>query len=190
MGFLFRRSDKAIPIIISTDSIVMLATAMLGPIYALFVDEIGGTLLDASLAGAVFALAAGITTIFGGRLTDKIKEKELIVVVGYLIISAGFFLMTQVRTIELLFVIQALIGLGEALYVPAFDTLFSEHTKKRRAGRQWGAWESMYYFTTAIGAVVGGIIVTQFGFSPMFVVMGIMCVASAFYIYFLPRKVL
>lgn len=190
MNFIFKRKDKAIPIIISTDSIVMLATTMLGPIYALFVDEIGGTLLDASLAGAIFALAAGITSIVSGKITDRIKEKEFIVIIGYLIIAAGFFLMTQVRTMSFLFTIQVLIGLGTALYMPAYDTLFAQHTNKKRAGRQWGAWESTYYFTAAIGATVGGLVVTQFGFQTMFVIMGILCVGSALYIYFLPRKVL
>ena len=55
---------------------ILLAGAMLGPIYALFVEEIGGNLLDASFAGGMFALAAGITTFISGKYSDKIKENE------------------------------------------------------------------------------------------------------------------
>jgi len=48
----------------------------------------------------------------------------------------------------------------------------------------------MNYFTAAAGAVVGGAIVTKFGFDPLFLIMGVLSVASGVYIYRLPRKVL
>ena len=51
-------TNKAIRVLLITNGIVLVAGAMLGPIYALFVKDIGGTLLDASFAGALFALSA------------------------------------------------------------------------------------------------------------------------------------
>jgi len=188
--FFKRKKDKAIPIIIATDSIVMLASAMLAPIYALFVKDIGGSLLDASIVGAVFALAAGFTSLISGKLTDKIKEKEYIVVVGYLCIGIGFVMLTFAQSIWFLFVVQLFTGFGNALYGPAFDTLFSQHTNKHRAGTQWGAWWSMSYFTIAIGALAGGLIATWFGFATLFIIMALLCFGSAIYIFFLPKKVL
>ena len=72
--FLF---NKALRILLMTDGLVLLATAMLGPIYALFVEKVGGSLLDASFAGGTFAVAAGITVLISGKITDKVKQKEL-----------------------------------------------------------------------------------------------------------------
>ncbi len=188
--FFRRKKDKAIPVIIATDSLVMLAAAMLAPIYALFVKDLGGSLLDASIIGAVFALTAGLTSLISGKLTDKIKEKEFIVIIGYICIGIGFVLLTFAHSIWFLFFIQILTGFGNAFYGPAFDTLFSQHTTKRRAGFQWGSWWSMYYFTTAIGALLGGLIVTWFGFPILFLIMAMFTFFSALYIYLLPRKVL
>ena len=37
-----RSSSKALRILLATNAFILLAGAMLGPIYALFVDEIGG----------------------------------------------------------------------------------------------------------------------------------------------------
>ena len=71
-----------------------------------------------------------------------------------------------------------------------FDAIYSKHLDKHKAGREWGAWESMNYFTTAFGAIMGGLLVTGFGFNIMFVAMAILCFFSAAYIYLLPRKVL
>ncbi len=182
--------NKAIKILLVTNSMVLMAGAMLGPIYALFVKDVGGDLLDASIAGAIFAFFAGITTLISGRYSDKIKENELIIVLGYVIMGIGFLLYIGVHSIYYLFFVQALIGIGEAVYSPAFDAVYSKHLDKKKEGIQWGAWESMYYFTAAIGAFVGGILVTLLGFNFLFVVMSLLCFSSAIYIYHLNRKVL
>lgn len=174
----------------ATNAIILFAGAMLGPIYALFVEEIGGSLLDASIAGAVFALTAGITTLISGRYVDKIRENEYIIVLGYLIMALGFYLYIFVDTIFLLLIIQVIIGLGEAIYSPAFDALYSKHLDKKKSGLEWGVWESTDYFSAALAALVGGVVVTNFGFSAMFVIMGSISLISAVYIVLLPRKVL
>lgn len=182
--------NKALRILLATDGLILLASAMLGPIYALFVEDIGGSLLDASFAGGAFALAAGITTLLSGKFSDKVKENELIVVAGYCIIGVGFLLYLVVNSVWSLLVIQVLIGFGEAFYSPAFDAVYSKHLDGHKSGKQWGAWEATNYFTAAIGAVAGGYIVTILGFDMMFIAMATLCFGSALYIYKLPRKVL
>lgn len=185
--FLF---NKALRILLLTDGLILLATAMLGPIYALFVDEIGGDLLNASFAGGTFALAAGITVLASGRLSDKIKRDDLVVVTGYVIIGTGFLFYTLVSSIWWLLLVQALIGFGEAIYAPAYDALYSRHLDRHKTGTEWGAWEAMKYFATAIGAITGGLLVTKFGFDFLFITMAMFCFISAAYIYNLPKKTL
>ena len=55
-----KKFNRALRILLSTNGMILLAGAMLGPIYALFVDKIGGDLMDASIAGGIFALVAEI----------------------------------------------------------------------------------------------------------------------------------
>jgi len=182
--------SKGIKTILLVDSIVMVAAAMLGPIYALFVEEIGGSLLDASFAAAIFAVVGGITCLISGNLTDKIKENELIIVFGYFMLGIGFFLYTFVDSILFLFGVQVIVGLAHAVSNPALDAVFSKHLDKGKVGKEWGAWEALGFFTYAIGAVVGGLIVINFGFDAIFIIMSILCFASAIYIYLLPRDIL
>lgn len=174
-------------ILLATNSLVLLAGAMLGPIYALFVEEIGGSLLDAGLTAGVFALAAGITTLAAGRYADKIKNREIIVVFGYVVMGIGFLSYTAVDSIWALFLVQVIIGFGEAVYAPSFDTLYSKHLSKDKPSTAWAVWESTYYFTTAAGAVIGAFIAYSFGFPVLFIIMAVMCFLSALYIYILPR---
>ena len=182
--------NRPLRILLSTNALILLAGAMFGPIYAIFVERIGGDLLDASYAFAVFAVAAGLTTLLSGKFSDKVKNSELIVVLGYAIMGIGFFCYLFVSSIFLLLIVQVIIGLGEAIYSPAFDAVYSKHLDNHKSGQEWGAWESLNYFTTAIGAVIGGLLVTQFGFDAIFILMGSLCIASALYILFLPRKLL
>lgn len=176
--------NKALRILLFTNFLILVSGAMLGPIYALFVEEIGGNLLDASITGGLFALAAGIVSLFSGRLTDKTKNPKKIVIIGYLLIAGGFFSYSIVNSILCLFAIQLIIGAGEALYSPAFDALYSKHLVKTKRGREWGAWESMNYFSIAIGAIVGGLVVNAFGFKSVFYIMGTISLISAIFLLF------
>lgn len=185
-----RLFNRSIRILLATNSIILIAGAMFGPIYAVFVQRIGGDLLDASFAFGAYYFAAGVTTFISGRYADKLKENELIVVFGYIVMALGFLGYIFVNSIWALLVVQVVIGMGEAIYSPAFDALYSKHLDGRKSGRAWGAWESINYFTTMVGAVVGGLIVTYLGFNAMFIVMGLISFFSAIYILRLPRRIL
>lgn len=183
--------NKALKVLLTTNALILLAGAMLGPIYALFVNEIGGDLMDASIAGFLFAVSAGFVTLLSGKLSDRVRHSEQILVLGYLLIGVGFFLFQFVDTILSLFMIQVLIGMGEAIYSPAFDKLYSQHLDRGKFGTEWGTWESMYYFTTAFGALLGGLLVTQLGFPALFLSMAFLSFSSGLYLYLLsPQRVL
>ncbi|MBU0577305.1 MFS transporter [Patescibacteria group bacterium] len=183
--------NKALRVLLATNALILIAGAMLGPIYALFVEEIGGSLLDASIAGALFALTAGIVTLVSGKLSDRVRHSELVMILGYVLMGSGFFLYQFVDSVMFLFAVQVLIGFGEAVYSPAFDKLYSVHLDKGKSGTEWGAWEGMNYFTTAFGALVGGLIVTRYGFNAIFIMMAALSYISASYLYLLsPKRVL
>jgi predicted MFS family arabinose efflux permease len=183
--------NHAIRVLLATNALILLASAMLGPIYAIFVTKIGGDLMDASIASFLFAVTAGLITLLTGTFSDKVRHSDLIIVLGYLLIGTGFFLYLFVDSIAGLFCIQALIGMGEAIYSPAFDKLYSQHLDRGEYGSEWGTWESMNYFTAAFGALLGGLLVTTYGFSALFLSMAFLSFLSGFYIFSLsPRRVL
>ena len=182
--------NKALRILLWTNALILMAGAMFGPIYAIFVEKIGGDLMDASIAWSIFAISAGITTFISGHFSDKMKQSELLVVAGYFIMGIGFLGYLFVNSVIALFVVEAVVGVGEAIFSPAFDSIYSKHLDGHRSGKQWGAWESMYYFVMTIGAIAGGYIVNNFGFNALFSIMAMLCFFSALYIYKLPRRVL
>ena len=182
--------NQAIRILLATNGLVRVAGAMLGPIYALFVSDIGGSLLDASYAFAIFALAAGITTLISGKYSDKITENEYVVILGYIMMAVGFLGYLFVDSMGTLLVVQIIIGIAEAIYFPAYDALYSKHLDKDKFAREWGAWEAMNYFAITLGAVIGGVLVTLFGFDIIFILMSLLCFVSAIWLFLVPRKII
>lgn len=153
--------NKALRVLLIADGIVSLAGAMLGPIYAFFVEEVGGDIFDAGITSAVYFLTAGITSLMAGKYADRIKENELIIVFGYAVMGIGFLLYLAVNSIWFLFVVMVVTGFATSIYAPAFDAIYSKHCSKNKAGLQWGGlgvyelfylsdcrsnWRSYYYY--------------------------------------------
>ena len=182
--------NKALRIMLFTNALILIASAMLAPIYAIFVEKIGGDLLDASYASALYSLISGLGVYVMAKYSNKIKEKELVVVAGYIIIAIGFLAYLFVQNVWNLLFVQIIIGLGVALYSPPWDTIYSEHLSKTNETTQWGAWESVNHFTVALGSFIGGLVVSFFGFNALFILMSTLSLASAIYIYKLPRNIL
>ncbi len=182
--------NKALLVLLASNGLVIFASAMLGPIYALFVREVGGSLFDASLTGGMFSLAAGITTLVSGRYADKLKESEYLLVLGNFVLGISFLLYIFVNSMFELLLVQALAGFADAIYYPAYDALFSRHLFRRGEGRAWGTWEAMFNILTAAGAIVGGALVTLFGFNSVFLLMATLSFISGVYIWIQPRKLL
>lgn len=182
--------NRALAILLITNSSVLISIAMLAPIWAIFVENKGGGILETGLASSVLAITAGFVVILTGKISDEVKNNELVVVLGYFILAIGFVLYNFVDSLLFLAAVQIIVGIGVAIYNPAFDALYSKHLKKHAMGREWGTWEGMAYFSEAFGAGIGAVIAATLGFNVLFVVMAILCLMSAVYIYFLPRKVL
>ena len=174
---------KPTKILLLTNWLVLISAAMIAPIYAIYVEQIWGDLMDASIALGLFALTAWIFTLLSWNFTDKIKNKTLLIVLWYILIWIWFFLYTIVDSIMFLFAVQILIWIWEAIYSPPFDALYWESLKKNQRWFGWGVWEFTNYFTIAIWAFTWWLMVTYFWFNSIFISMWILCFVSALYLY-------
>lgn len=157
-------------ILLLADTLYLLAGGFLGPIYALYVEEIGGDLLDASLTFAIFTATSGIVVFLFSLWEDKERHLEKFVIGGYLLGVIGYFMFLFVNSPTYLFLVQTVLGLSAALKDPSYDALFSEYGRKHLA-LAWGEWEAMDYFSASASALVGGLVVIYFGFQTLLYIM-------------------
>lgn len=162
---------KWLKVLLLADFFMMFAIGMLTPIYAIFVKEIGGDILAASGAWAIFTFTCGILIFIIGRWEDRVQHLEKMVFLGYMLRCFTFIGYFFVANKFHLFGVQVLLGIGAAMTLPAYDSLYSKLLSKGHYASEWGAWEGMDKIVAGVAAIVGGLIASYFGFRVLFLVM-------------------
>lgn len=162
---------RGIKLLLFIDSWVGLALGMIGPIYAIFVQKVGGDILEASWAYFAFLMSSGVIIYIMGKWEDKVGHKETLVCIGYGIIALGCLSYVFVYDRITLILTQVILGLGSAILNPAFDALYTDYIDKKEEASEWADWEAMHFIVTALAAVAGGYVAVAFGFRVLFLAM-------------------
>ena len=145
------------------------AESMWVPLYAMFVEKVGGNILDAGIGYAIFEIVTGVIVVTFGRTSFFQKHLEGLVCWGFAIAGFGdLFLITTQNKYEL-FGVQCIIGISVGILNPAWDSLYSEDVDSTK----WSLWSGGVTFFSGISALLAGIIVRFQGFKLMFIIMAI-----------------
>lgn len=168
---------KAVKILIGASIFFNFSAGLLGPIYAIFVERIGGDILTASSAWAIYSITIGVLMLIFGKLEDKLNKRRM-VVLGYSLNTIGTAGYLFIQQPVHLFIVQAILGIGTAINNPAWDAIFSTSVDKRKESFEWACWEGSIRIVAGVAAFVGGTVVVIFGFRTLFVLMTITAAAS------------
>jgi MFS family permease len=168
---------KAIKILIGASIFFNFSAGLFGPIYAIFVERIGGDMLAASTAWAIYSIIIGILILIFGKWEDKLNKRKM-VVLGYFLHTVGAAGYLFVQQPIHLFLVQAILGVSAAINNPAWNAIFSTSLDKHRESSEWAYWEGTVRIDAGIAAVIGGTIATVFGFRTLFILMTITAAAS------------
>jgi MFS family permease len=171
---------------------VLISLGMLVPIYALFVQQIGGSALSAGLTAGALAFASGLSALLSGRFIDKVSRENTryFLVIGWALIGVSCILYLFVQNVTALFAVQIFAGFVKTISAPAFDTLYARHLDKSSTGQEYGIWEASFFITAGIGSVLGGLVVSLLGFNGVFLIMSTLAFLAAAYIAALKKDVL
>ena len=157
-----------------------LGEGMLGPLFAIFAERIGGSILDISWAWATYLIVTGLLIIFVGKISDRIN-KEKLMIAGYFLNALFTFSYLFVSSPKHLFIVQAGLGIATALGTPTWEALYAKYEDKRHAGFIWGLASGEAGIITGVAMIIGGLIVNYFSFNTLFITMGIIQVIGAIY---------
>lgn len=158
----------------------LLWDGMLYPIYALFAEGVGGDILETAGAIAIFYFVSGILHLLFGKIANSIHAAKQVMLGGYILATLTTFGYLAVTDTTGLFITQVLLGIANAMSSSTWDGMYSRNIKQKDTVFMWSLVEGGYAITTAIAAVLGGIVVTMFSFEVLFIVMGLtMALASA-----------
>jgi len=153
---------------------------LLGPLYAVFAERVGGDILQITWAWAVYLIVGGVCSIYFARLADKKIDVRKVLMAGYALNTIGTFGYLLVDSPARLFIVQGILGLSSALATPTWDALYSKYEDKGKRVSQWGIADGGPDIITGVAVIIGGLIVNFYSFTALFIIMGtIQIIATA-----------
>jgi MFS family permease len=182
--------SKALKALYLFNGIFVLAGSLLGPLYAIFVNQVTGGILKVSFSWSVYLFSSTIFMFAMSKFGDRVKEKEYLLMAGFLVRGLCWFSFIFVDSYISLIVIQFVLGIGEALGTPSFDAIFAEHLKNGKHIHEYSDWKAISNLALVIGTLLGGFIVQSFGFDLLFALMSILASIAFLGILVKPRRLL
>lgn len=152
---------------------------LLAPIYAIFIKEIGGTILDAGITVGFYAILKGVFYFLLAKLKESKFSKKLMISGGYFIFFIGYILYLFASNTSHVLFIQGLLALGEVIINPSWSAVIAMSLTK---GKERGIYSDFYgyrSFFEGAAAVGGGIVATHLGFNTVFALMAVFALAAS-----------
>ena len=159
--------------------LVTFAESMLVPMYAAFTENVGGSILDAGIAYALFSVATGVMIALVGTRDVFARHTRRFLIAGFLGSIACDIGYIFVRDKWQLFGVQIIAGLASGFIEPAWDSLFSDGIEEGSA-KHWSIWAGGAHFLGGIAALIGGAIVAFSSFKVLFTCMASVDIVAVF----------
>ncbi|NCI46094.1 MFS transporter [Sediminibacterium soli] len=145
---------------------------MMGPLFAVFAEKVGGDILDITWAWATYLVITGMVYIVVGRLINNKPYQAKVMVAGYAMNAALTFCYLFVGSPWQLFMVQAGLGIAEAIGTPAWDALYARNLDEEMDAYAWGLSAGQSQIVTGLAFAAGGLITHFISFEALFVTMG------------------
>ncbi len=185
MRFHIPSVNKVIAIIIASDFMVTTGSALLSPIFALFITQqvSGGSARAVGFAIAIYWITKSVIQLPIARYLDRNHgevDDYYFMIFGLLadasVLCAYYFFATTVWHV---YFFQGLLGIADAFLLPPFYAIFTRHIDPGSEGFEWSIRSSFSFGGgAAIGGALGGILLGIVGFHAVFLIAALFNILS------------
>lgn len=165
-------------ILLATTFIANFADNLIGPFYSIFVQKIGGGILEMGYSATLYSIAVGIFIILVGRISDRLNKKW-VTVFGLFLAAIGNFGYILIAHPYQLFLLQIIFAISGACLTAPFSALFTKFIQKEKEGFQWALEGGGTRIIVGLAVLTGTFIVHYSGFNTLFVLMGTLSLVEA-----------
>lgn len=159
-------------VLLLSSSLWFLGEGLLGPLFAIFAEKVGGDILDITWAWSIYLLLSGFLYILFGRVLRNSAYKQHAMLFGYLLNAVLTFCYLFVHNTKELFLLQVGFAIAEAVSTPIWDAMFANDLEQADDSLFWGIAGGHSHIITGVAVAIGGFITYYISFNALFIVMG------------------
>lgn len=176
--------NKIVKFLLLSDLIFWSGWGLISPIFAIFVVERiqGGDGFVVGISTAIYAAISSFLRVPMGLFLDNQpseKTDHLFATAGLVIVSCVSFCFLFASVPWHVYILQAIQAVGMSMNLSGWSAMFTRHIDKGREATEWGISATSVGIGAAVSAIVGGWIVTHYGFKSIFILVGILGLIGA-----------
>ncbi|MBI4133740.1 MFS transporter [Candidatus Uhrbacteria bacterium] len=182
--YFLRDINPVVRLLIISDTVIIGAAGLLGPIFALFITDFieGGNEVVAGLAAGIYLLTKSVLQVPIAHLIDRIRGERddfWLMFIFSVVIAVMPLLYLIITTPLQLYIVQFVIGLATAFTFPTYMAIFTRHIDREKEGTEWGVYFTLTDLTSAALAALGGFIASTSGFPALIILVVVASVIGA-----------
>ncbi|MCY9658287.1 MFS transporter [Paenibacillus chondroitinus] len=167
-----KRSMSVSPLMFPAMFAQTFALGILTPILTLYAKEV---LKLSSFAYSMFLIAGGAVTVIClvpmGKWVDRRGIRPFLIA-GFTISAAALLLFTYAKSMTILYVLVALLGIGYAFIIPSWNALIASAIPPEKRGAVWGFFLTIEGLGMIVGPIVSGKLWDVYGYHAPFLMSG------------------
>src|SRR3989338_1311264 len=171
--------NPVIRFLIISDTVLMGAAGLLGPIFALFITDFikGGNEAVVGMGAGIYLFTKSILQIPIANFIDRIRgEKDdfWLMFIFTVCIALIPLLYLIISTPLQLYAVQFVLGLFTAFTFPTYMAIFTRHIDKTKEGTEWGVYFTLTDLMSAVFSAIGGYVAVVSGFPTLIIAVVIL----------------
>lgn len=157
---------------------------MIGPFYTLYIADKSGGMEKLGFAFSIMILVQAAASYYVGHYSDKLGRKPFLFAMAY-VDAFVLFSYTIVDQTYQIYILQALLGMTNAVSLTVRGSLLADLTKADTRGSEIGRFNALVSVFTAVGFTLGGYLVKFYGLKSIFYFGALVIVCSTILLLFI-----
>ncbi len=139
-----------------------MAVGASAPLMTLYLADLGVSYAQISLILTTYMIAALAANYASGHLSDRLQRRKPLLVAGLWLMAAAYLTLSRVTTGQAAWLVRILEGIGGGAYATLSLAMMGDLlASSPRRGREMGFYRGLGSLAFAVGAVVGGWLVSH-----------------------------
>lgn len=170
-------NHSALKLLLYAYSTSTFSLGILAPVYAFFIQKLGGGILETAWSMALFSIVTGTITIVIYKIPASHTHRKELLVFGWFLWLLSVLMYCCMNSLFILYMSQFLGALGSALSGAAFDAEYSDVAQENILDA-WAMYEGFTSIASGVASIVAGVIAHYYGLHVLMVCMSLVAILS------------